>query len=189
MAEAVVDGSPMSRFFCHKCSIEIERLLPVSTPRHSPSLSAVCPRRVTRNRPGGTSPGSVTSCHVRKFRLSFPPLPSTNEAFLFLPRQTAKQMTSLVTFPTALWFSEISTAITRNQTCLRPFMPLEWISPSLGNATHVLAIVVPQLNSVDRGTSCFDRTTPNEYIRLRPRVWSSCLINSTALRLLELLSA
>lgn len=29
MAEAVVDGA-MSRFFCHKCSIEIERLLPVS---------------------------------------------------------------------------------------------------------------------------------------------------------------
>ncbi|KAG5322084.1 RN115 ligase, partial [Pseudoatta argentina] len=28
MAEAVVDGSPMSRFFCHKCSVEIERLLP-----------------------------------------------------------------------------------------------------------------------------------------------------------------
>ena len=28
MAEAVVDGTPMSRFFCHKCSIEIERLLP-----------------------------------------------------------------------------------------------------------------------------------------------------------------
>ncbi|KAK0181691.1 hypothetical protein PV327_003956 [Microctonus hyperodae] len=28
MAEAVVDGSPMSRFFCHKCSLEIERLLP-----------------------------------------------------------------------------------------------------------------------------------------------------------------
>lgn len=27
MAEAVVDGA-MSRFFCHKCSIEIERLLP-----------------------------------------------------------------------------------------------------------------------------------------------------------------
>lgn len=27
MAEAVVDG-PISRFFCHKCSIEIERLLP-----------------------------------------------------------------------------------------------------------------------------------------------------------------
>lgn len=30
MADAVVDGTPMSRFFCHKCSIEIERLLPVS---------------------------------------------------------------------------------------------------------------------------------------------------------------
>ncbi|XP_076179466.1 E3 ubiquitin-protein ligase Iruka isoform X2 [Ptiloglossa arizonensis] len=28
MAEAVVDGTPMSRFFCHKCSIEIERLRP-----------------------------------------------------------------------------------------------------------------------------------------------------------------
>ncbi|XP_018055653.1 PREDICTED: E3 ubiquitin-protein ligase RNF126-B isoform X2 [Atta colombica] len=28
MAEAVVDGSPMSRFFCHKCSVKIERLLP-----------------------------------------------------------------------------------------------------------------------------------------------------------------
>ncbi|XP_029043057.1 E3 ubiquitin-protein ligase Iruka-like isoform X1 [Osmia bicornis bicornis] len=28
MADAVVDGTPMSRFFCHKCSIEIERLLP-----------------------------------------------------------------------------------------------------------------------------------------------------------------
>ncbi|XP_076249655.1 E3 ubiquitin-protein ligase Iruka isoform X2 [Calliopsis andreniformis] len=28
MAEAVVDGTPMSRFFCHKCSVEIERLLP-----------------------------------------------------------------------------------------------------------------------------------------------------------------
>ncbi|XP_053995611.1 E3 ubiquitin-protein ligase Iruka-like isoform X1 [Hylaeus anthracinus] len=28
MAEAVVDGTPMSRFFCHKCSIEIEVLLP-----------------------------------------------------------------------------------------------------------------------------------------------------------------
>ncbi|KAH0540185.1 hypothetical protein KQX54_014209 [Cotesia glomerata] len=28
MAEAVVDGTSMSRFFCHKCSIEIERLLP-----------------------------------------------------------------------------------------------------------------------------------------------------------------
>ncbi|EFN74281.1 RING finger protein 115 [Camponotus floridanus] len=28
MAEAVVDGNPMSRFFCHKCSVEIERLLP-----------------------------------------------------------------------------------------------------------------------------------------------------------------
>ncbi|XP_015438566.1 PREDICTED: E3 ubiquitin-protein ligase RNF115 isoform X2 [Dufourea novaeangliae] len=28
MAEAVVDGAPMSRFFCHKCSIEIEGLLP-----------------------------------------------------------------------------------------------------------------------------------------------------------------
>ncbi|XP_031840283.1 E3 ubiquitin-protein ligase Iruka isoform X2 [Nomia melanderi] len=28
MAEAVVDGTPMSRFFCHKCSVEIEDLLP-----------------------------------------------------------------------------------------------------------------------------------------------------------------
>ncbi|XP_014484573.1 PREDICTED: E3 ubiquitin-protein ligase RNF126 isoform X2 [Dinoponera quadriceps] len=28
MAEAVVDGAPISRFFCHKCSVEIERLLP-----------------------------------------------------------------------------------------------------------------------------------------------------------------
>lgn len=28
MAEAVVDGTPTSRFFCHKCSIEIEDLLP-----------------------------------------------------------------------------------------------------------------------------------------------------------------
>ncbi|XP_011881594.1 PREDICTED: E3 ubiquitin-protein ligase RNF115 [Vollenhovia emeryi] len=28
MAEAVVDGSPMSRFFCHKCSVEIEQVLP-----------------------------------------------------------------------------------------------------------------------------------------------------------------
>ena len=30
MAEAVVDGAPITRFFCHKCSVEIERLLPVS---------------------------------------------------------------------------------------------------------------------------------------------------------------
>ncbi|XP_023289349.1 E3 ubiquitin-protein ligase RNF126-B isoform X7 [Orussus abietinus] len=28
MAEAVVDGAPMSRFFCHQCSAEIEHLLP-----------------------------------------------------------------------------------------------------------------------------------------------------------------
>ncbi|XP_076300659.1 E3 ubiquitin-protein ligase Iruka isoform X2 [Lasioglossum baleicum] len=28
MAEAVVDGTPTSRFFCHKCSVEIEDLLP-----------------------------------------------------------------------------------------------------------------------------------------------------------------
>lgn len=28
MAEAVVDGTPTSRFFCHKCSVEIENLLP-----------------------------------------------------------------------------------------------------------------------------------------------------------------
>lgn len=28
MAEAVVDGIPTSRFFCHKCSVEIEDLLP-----------------------------------------------------------------------------------------------------------------------------------------------------------------
>ncbi|XP_043277077.1 E3 ubiquitin-protein ligase Iruka isoform X2 [Venturia canescens] len=28
MAEAVVEGNPMSRFFCHKCSVEIEILLP-----------------------------------------------------------------------------------------------------------------------------------------------------------------
>ncbi|XP_033329139.1 E3 ubiquitin-protein ligase Iruka isoform X2 [Megalopta genalis] len=34
MAEAVVDGTPTSRFFCHKCSIEIEDLLPdYSCPR------------------------------------------------------------------------------------------------------------------------------------------------------------
>lgn len=25
-----MDGSPVSRFFCHKCSVEIERMLPVS---------------------------------------------------------------------------------------------------------------------------------------------------------------
>ncbi|XP_046588181.1 E3 ubiquitin-protein ligase Iruka isoform X4 [Neodiprion lecontei] len=28
MAEAAVDGTPMSRFFCHRCSVEIEHLLP-----------------------------------------------------------------------------------------------------------------------------------------------------------------
>ncbi|KAG7196940.1 hypothetical protein KM043_000210 [Ampulex compressa] len=28
MAEAVVDGTPMSRFYCHMCDVEIERLLP-----------------------------------------------------------------------------------------------------------------------------------------------------------------
>lgn len=32
MAEAAVDGAPMSRFFCHRCSVEIEHLLPVSKP-------------------------------------------------------------------------------------------------------------------------------------------------------------
>ncbi|XP_011311228.1 E3 ubiquitin-protein ligase RNF126-B [Fopius arisanus] len=37
MAEAVVDGSPMSRFFCHKCSIEIQRLLPDYTCPHCAS--------------------------------------------------------------------------------------------------------------------------------------------------------
>lgn len=34
MAEAVVNGTPMSRFFCHKCAVEIERL----------SADYTCPR-------------------------------------------------------------------------------------------------------------------------------------------------
>ncbi|XP_015123349.1 E3 ubiquitin-protein ligase RNF126 [Diachasma alloeum] len=37
MAEAVVDGTPMSRFFCHKCSVEIQRLLPDYTCPHCAS--------------------------------------------------------------------------------------------------------------------------------------------------------
>jgi hypothetical protein len=39
MAEAIVDGtSSMTRFFCHRCNVEIENLRPVSAPR--PALAA-----------------------------------------------------------------------------------------------------------------------------------------------------
>jgi len=30
MAEAAVQDTPIPRFFCHKCSVEIPRVLPVS---------------------------------------------------------------------------------------------------------------------------------------------------------------